>query len=475
VPPGALPSCIRQGTTDWLPSTAFFLYPNFRHSVPADCVSLRNRRVVVVRSSKGLCRTPLAALLAALGIVVVAGCALVDTVDKRADWMNESVARFRVQSILRNILRSARDEPLSFAALSQIEGHNTSTNSFPTFPSINWAGFSTGSTGSGSSSYNVSSDFTLNPVEDSASTAALLNPLDASTIALFSQLSSGYPTNFLYLLLLDKFRVADSEGRVLSSYYRVIVGDENVKTCIGNPEAGFCGTRTMLAYTLLAYSNLRFNFEKGSVHGQSGRPRAQICFLRGNSVPGKWSDLGLKPTGDRIAVPARPKAGAHPSYCDQEGTWLPASRTEDDDSSSRPGREKPQGRDKKSAGASYLVYDDRNKLWIELTPSSVWGIYQFLGTLADGQLQRDRPQVRLIQPGYIYNPDELILLNVVKGGRDDCFAQTVMDDRSTYCVPNGPSSRLTRIYFTILQQLTAMQRSVVSSEPRPSRNVRGIQ
>jgi hypothetical protein len=448
---------------------------------------VRNGGVVVVRSSKGLWHTPLVALSAALALgTLVAGCAFVDTVDKRADFMNESVSRFRNQAILRNIVRSARDEPLSFAALSQIEGHNTSNNTFPTFPSINWAGFSTGPTGSGSSQYNVSSDFTLNPIEDPASHAALLNPLDASTIALFSQ-RSGYQTNLLYLLFFDKIRVADTEGRVLSEFNRDVVGIDTRRMCIGDPKSGFCGSPTMLGYTLLAYLNLRFNLEKGAIAGQGiTRPRAQVCFERGTPAPGKWSEFGVKPTGGKIALPASAragKAGSYPSYCDEEGTWLPATsadfgpgmRSADfGPGTSGPGS-RQQGRDR-STGANYVIYDARHKVWIELSTSSAWGIYQFLGTLAHGMLDDNAPPVRLIQPGYPHNPDELIVLSITKGGSPgDCFTHTELDDRSTYCVPSGPSSRLTRIYFTFLQQLTAMQRSAVSVEPRSSRNFRSIQ
>ena len=102
-------------------------------------------------------------------------------------------------------------------------------------------------------------------------------------------------------------------------------------------------------------------------------------------------------------------------------------------------------------------------MWIELSTSSAWGIYQFLGTLAHGLLHDNTPPVRLIQPGYRDNPDELIVLSIVKGGNSSgCFAHAELDDRSAYCVPSGPSSRLTRIYFSFLQQLTAMQRSAVS-------------
>ena len=434
---------------------------------------MRNGRVFVVRSSTGWWCAPLVALSAALALgTLLAGCAFVDTVDKRADWMNESVTRFRNQTILRNIVRSARDEPLSFAALSQIEGHNTSTNQFPTFPPINWATGITGSTGSGNSSLNVSSDFTLNPVDDSASHAALLNPLDASTIALFSQ-RSGYQTNLLYLLFFDKIRIADADGRVLSEFHRDIVAIDKSRMCIGDPKAGFCGSRTMLGYTLLAYLNLRFNLEKGAVAGQASRPRAQICFERGTPTPGKWSDLGLRPTGGRVALPARAakapagKTVSYPSYCDEEGTWL-AAASADAGTGTRQGKEK-------NVGANYVIYDARHNVWVELSTSSAWGIYQFLGTLAHSLLHESTRPVRLVQPGYRDNPDELIVLNITKGGiAGDCFVHTEMDDRSVYCVPNGPSSRLTRIYFTFLQQLTAMQRSVVSIQPSSSRSVRGI-
>ena len=390
----------------------------------------------------------------ALG-ALLAGCALVDTVDRRADFMNESVTRFRNQTILRNIVRSARDEPLSFAALSTVQGHNTSTNTFPTFPSIDWVKGLAGGTTSTNSQYNVSSDFTLSPVDDSPTYAALIAPLDASTIALFSQ-RSGYQTNFLYLLFFDKIRIADADGRVLAQFYSNSVGgDSTPPVCLGDPRNGFCGPRTMLGYTLLAYLDLRFNLEKGALAGQTRRPRTQICFERGTSVPGKWSDLGLRPTGGRIALPARGGKGpaAAPSYCDEEGTWFAGTPAETGTKGKGP-----------DTGAHYVVYDARNRVWIELSTRSTWGIYQFLGTLADSLVRKNEPHVRLVQPGYGDNRDELIVLDIAKGrAAGDCFVDAETDDRTTYCVPNGPSSRLTRAAFVILHQLTALQRQVVGS------------
>ena len=426
---------------------------------------MRNGRVVVVRSSKGLWRSPLVAALWALALgSLLAGCTLVDTVDKRADWMNESVTRFRNQNILRNIVRSARDEPLSFAALSTVQGHNTSSNQFPTFPPFNWAtGTISGATGAGSSQYNVSSDFTLNPVDDSGTYAALIAPLDASTIALFSQ-RSGYQTNFLYLLFFDKIRIADADGRVLAQFYSNSVAFDTSEMCLGDRKNGFCGPRNMLAYTLLAYLDLRFNIEKGALTGQSKRPRTQICFERGSPAPGRWTDLQLRPTGGKIALPAK-GAKATASYCDEDGTWFAGT----------PGDTATKGKGP-GTGANYVIYDARNKVWIELSTRSTWGIYQFLGTLADSLVHKNGRHVRLVQPGYVDNRDELIVLDIAKGrASGDCFVDAEMDDRITYCVPNGPSSRMTRAAFVILHQLTALQRQFVGSPSDRTLSTRQVQ
>jgi hypothetical protein len=407
--------------------------------------------------------------MAALGAasvlgMLLAGCAFVDTVDNRADFINESVTRFRNQTILRNIIRSTRDEPLSFAAVSNIVGHNTSVNQFPSFPQLPWskaAAFGVSGQLSGTTNqYNVSSDFTLTAIDDSATHAAILAPLDASTIAVFTQ-RSGWQTNLLYLLFFEKIRIADPQGRVLASFYgNNVAADEysGKRVCAGD----LCGSRTMVAYMLLAYLNLQFNVEKGGLPGQSKKPRTQICFDRENPPSGKWRDLGLAPTGGRIAIPVKKGARLPDSFCDQPGTWLPAeSPAYGGELGRAPAKGSAGAKGEKPAAAQYVIFDARNNVWVELSPRSTWGIYQFLGNLAYDLIENKRPKVRLIQPGYP-NPDELVILNIVKGqSGDSCFVD--VRDRDDYCVPDGPESRLTRIYFAILQQLAALQRSVVSS------------
>jgi hypothetical protein len=419
-----------------------------------------------VRSLRGSALQGRLLALSALALgTLFSGCALVDTVDNRADFMNESVTRFRNQTVLRNIIRSTRDEPLSFAALSNVVGHNTSVNNFPSFPGFEWSGnplsFAKRTVGSTNSQYNVSSDFTLTAIDDSATHAAILAPLDASTIAVFTQ-RSGWQTNFLYLLFFERIRIADPQGRVLATFYgNNVAADEyqGKRVCAGN----LCGSKTMVAYMLLAYLNLQFNVEKGGLPGVSKKPRTQICFDRESPPAGKWRDLGLAPTGGRIAVPVKKGGGVPDSFCDQPGTWLPAEGSEGSGESSKgPAKAGAAAKGEKPAAAQYIIFDARNNVWVELSARSTWGIYQFLGNLTYDLIESKRPKVRLIQPGY-QNQDELVILNIVKGqSGNGCFVD--VEDRDVYCVPNGPESRLTRIYFAILQQLAALQRSVVSTQ-----------
>jgi hypothetical protein len=222
----------------------------------------------------------------------------------------------------------------------------------------------------------------------------------------------------------------------------------------------------MVAYALLAYLNLQFNVEKGGLPGQSKKPRTQICFDRENPPQGKWRDLGLTPTGGKIAIPAKKGGGVPDSFCDQPGTWLPSESSEGGGESGKGPAKASAGarteKDKPAAAAQYVIFDARNNVWVELSTRSTFGIYQFLGNLAYDLIENRKPKVRLIQPGYP-NRDELVILNIVKGQSGaGCFID--VEDREVYCVPNGPESRLTRIYFAILQQLAALQRSVVSTQ-----------
>ena len=141
---------------------------------------------------------------------------------------------------------------------------------------------------------------------------------------------------------------------MLAQFYSNSVAFDTSEMCLGDRKNGFCGPRNMLAYTLLAYLDLRFNIEKGALTGQSKRPRTQICFERGSPVPGRWTDLQLRPTGGKIALPAK-GAKATASYCDEDGTWFAGTPGDTATKVKGPG-----------TGANYVIYDARNKLSYDL-------------------------------------------------------------------------------------------------------------
>src|SRR5580698_1366392 len=60
--------------------------------------------------------------LAVLSAAFSTNCAMVDTIDKRYDQINQSSATARNESILLNIVRASHDAPLNFVIISRISG-----------------------------------------------------------------------------------------------------------------------------------------------------------------------------------------------------------------------------------------------------------------------------------------------------------------------------------------------------------------
>src|SRR5262249_13887487 len=124
------------------------------------------------------------------------------------------------------------DEPLNFATINNITGHNTASLSLPGIPAFTWgtppsAANAAGkvipgleilrSTGQSSETYSFASDFNFNVADDPATYAGLLSPLDAATMASFVQ-NSAYRPAFLYPLLVDKIRVARADGQIIGEF-----------------------------------------------------------------------------------------------------------------------------------------------------------------------------------------------------------------------------------------------------------------
>jgi hypothetical protein len=435
------------------------------------------------------------------------GCAITDSVDHRADIMNESTARFRNQVILRNIVRSAHDEPLNFTTINNITGHNTVNLSIPGIPGFTWGTPPSAANAAGkiipgievlrssnsqtSESYNFASDFNFNVADDPATYAAFLSPLDAATMASFVQ-NSAYRSAFLYLLLVDKIRVARKDGQIIAEFRSQWIYQVGKPGVPGDLSTDWADANWN-AYRKLAAKGLVFQAQRGSLAGQgSKKTPSQVCFDRRiyeiYEKQGRYpaweslaSNKGDRPAG-KLSLPKKdvttqpgvaPKPGAKPKvqrimFCDEDNSWLPAAGDSAgttniacayavaDSQSAAEAKNCGKGAQIPKDAASYIVFDKDEEIWIEIYTRSTWGVYQVLGAWTNDVAAANAPRRDL---------DGEVLFTITKDG-DDCFVEVT--DREHYCVPNGKDSRRTRIIFTILHQLAGLQSTAAASQPTQS-------
>ncbi len=419
-------------------------------------------------------------ILAVLIFPLLFGCTVVDSVENRADTMNESVTRFRNSAILRNIVRAMNDEPLNFAALSSITGHNTLDVGLSGIPGLVWGphvAAVTHTLSPQSNQYNVASDFNFNESDDPATYAALLSPLDAATIANFYQYSVD-ATDYYLMLFVDTIRVANQDGFIIGDFRgEDLLSDRNSER----------RRYALWAFEKLAYTGLLFNAERGALVGQAKKPRTQICFhseyyqTNNKYFPHSWHEIltsggqeNLAPKG-KIVLPtgANAKTPITASFCHEEGTWLPAPSSDSATTSNNnivcvqnvkttsncgPSKDKPAHQP-----AAYVVYDSGNKLYFELTTRSTWGIYQFLGAAADKGLNKNI-WIEMVRPPHTEKSTRLF--NIGRDVSGECF--TEIDDKHHYCIPDNEDSKYTKRVFSILHHLTGLQTAALNLTGNPS-------
>lgn len=423
-------------------------------------------------------------------------CAAIDSVGLRGGAMDESVAQYRNEETLRNIVRASKEEPLNFSAFSSVTGHNTVTLGAP---AVTWNAPShvpseaVGSTTANTAAYNFSNDFTWNQIDDNATTSALLTPLDASTMAIFFEY--GYPPDLLLLLFVHHIQIRENiraknsgpgtPGKVLHIYYSNHI----------DPDDHFeDGQSTWEAYSYLAdYQGLTFRFERATIPGQQKKPRSQLCFDPdtafgvgniGKIDNGKINKFdnemsSRKNMGARHnahlttllnALPADLRApGFRPretpgidvlsiADCDKPKSWIPASA----DAAAASTNENfncissvcPPKKKTAEPEAVYRIYDRYDDVWLELFTRSTYGIYRFLGGLVD-------QHVKLMLGGFGDDPS---LFTVTTGVSSDCFAQIVAQEH--YCVPQKAND--TKAIFAILHQLAALYTFPSTAPPNSS-------
>src|SRR5262245_57678351 len=122
-------------------------------------------------------RCSLLRVAAAIGMMGLAACAVIDPVDDPAELVHRCNSQYNNTATLLNIVRASLFEPLSFSSVSGFAAHNTVSGSLGA-PTATFAASSLQSLVSGSSSamQTTSNDYSININDDGTFYRPLLIP-----------------------------------------------------------------------------------------------------------------------------------------------------------------------------------------------------------------------------------------------------------------------------------------------------------
>ena len=154
------------------------------------------------------------ALVMSLG-AVCSGCVAFGAVDKNAATIDDSVAAARNRSVLVNIVRASKHEPLYFDSISKVSGSASEDLkfSFPAFvlgphqPNID---YTFGVNGLNVLDSNHSGNFDVAPLQSKDFYSGMLTPLDLAEVNIL--LRQGYPRELVYRLAIEDVTIYDATG-----------------------------------------------------------------------------------------------------------------------------------------------------------------------------------------------------------------------------------------------------------------------
>lgn len=361
----------------------------------------------------------------ALAASVLAACAVIDNaVDPRTDTINRSTARARNESILLNIVRASRNDPLNFVALNRVGGTTqaSGTLSSPTFligpaPLPVTIGRTTAfNDRSANATMSAINTFDISLLETGNFYAALMAPVGLPDLATFTR--QGYPRELLFWLFTDTVRITRN-GQT-----REVRNDPfDIKDCGDDPDHCFPRLIDIASVSGLTVETRVVLGAKGDKSGRATQGR--LCFdpiLAAKAKIDHPEPIALLTTG----LNRRPICG--------KGPWTEAGRGSASNAvqfASGPAR--------------------RGPVEFEITTRSTFGIYRYLGRiLAAGMTEEIRLRDSRSYPG-----EDPRLLAVSQDG--SCFVSLVYEGQH-YCVPDRADN--TKRIFGLLAQLLALKTTV---------------
>jgi hypothetical protein len=385
------------------------------------------------------------ATMAACGAGFLTHCAMVDTIDGRFDQINRSSAHARNQSILLNIVRSSRNVPLNFVAVSRISG-STQAQFGGGLPSMlvgpyaiaTGAPFATNTTGNTfnvvepaltrnvglnsttlNASTNAASSFDLTVLDSKEFYQALLSPIDLVTLDAF--IRQGYSHELLYRLFFDSIRRTVA-GRTFE--YR----NDPKAPCetVGDRQRCFKDVIDNALWTGVSIETLAVSNTWTAAAKSPTIVYARMCFDPVLANRFRTEHPNFRSTFTYEA--GQPRCGNWPS-------------------------EFKAGRQRR-AETDTLIFDIKDTplgtVHVEVLPRSTFGVYRFLGRILATEATKD---VRLREDTNL--GEDTRLLAVTDGSGGPCFVSIAFESKS-YCVPENGAESTKRI-FTLLAQLLALK------------------
>jgi hypothetical protein len=372
-------------------------------------------------------------------------CAMVDTIDGRFDQINRSSAYARNQSILLNIVRSSRNVPLNFVAVSRISGSTQAQfgGGLPAmlvgpYPIATGAPFATSAAGTAfnvvepaltrnvglnsttlNASTNAANSFDLTVLDSKQFYQALLSPIDLVTLDAF--IRQGYSHELLYQLFIESIRRTVA-GRTFE--YR----NEPRAPCdtLNGQRRCFKEVVDAAVASGLTIETLTVSNTGAAAAKSSTTVYARMCFdpVLAQRFRSEHANL----TSTFMVEVGQPRCGIWPSEV-------------------KAGKQS-------SAATDALNFDIKNTPYgpvhVEVFPRSTFGVYRFLGRILAAEATED---VRLREDTNL--AEDTRLLAVTDGSGGPCFVSISFEGKF-YCVPENGAESTKRI-FSLLAQLLALK------------------
>jgi hypothetical protein len=383
-------------------------------------------------------------------MLALAGCTTFDPLDHRVESINRDATDYAYNATLLNIVHAKLSEPLTFLSITGLDGTDTVTGTLGV-PSVTFGphlltssgdpiprNFTVGPNSVGRTGSNL---YHVSVVDDPASFAALLAPVNPALIAFFQ--NQGYDRSLLFFLFTERVRKLDNNGDLVAEYFND--PDNNTPRGFG----AFIGEMASLLH-----SGLIAQIDITAIPTGRSLPSSRLCMDPSYSVAfAEIQPSGQKETcGGTRWIEAQPATGSSGS-----GSGAAIAVAHDDSlwvlRSDQAIHVTPAGKidSFKLQPASPVApkpgplvafeFSDPEGNRYQLYTRSAYGAYGYVGALLRNGTDIDNLQSGAKGYGGIIN---------VTQGTQDCFAE--IDYRDVhYCVPNQAVN--TKRLFALLHQL----------------------